>query len=136
MASAGWLCRKVACGRRNPATTQKCECGSRRPKKRVPAHRKALRDFSYEQYVEVNREIHGVDEECAVCGRERDPDRRLDRDHDHRAANVSPAAGRPRGLVCVTDNILMPPKLTADKAEEIAAYLRRVEDFYAAEEAA
>lgn len=123
MASQGWLCRRVACGNRNPATKQKCVCGAKRPKKRVPAHRQALRDVTYEQYLELNKTIHGVGEVCAVCGRERSEDRRLDRDHSH-------STGQPRGLTCVGDNILMPPKMTAHKARQIADYLERVDDFY------
>lgn len=126
MASQGWLCRRVACGNRNDPKTQKCVCGARRPKKRVPAHRKALRDVTYEQYLHLNSLIHHVGEECAICGRGRSEERRLDRDHSH-------TTGEARGLVCVGCNILMPPKMTARKAEWIAAYLRRVEDFYARE---
>ena len=123
-----WLCRRVACGRRNPATSQKCECGDRRPKKRVPAHAKALRDVSYEAYLDVNERIHGVDEVCAVCGKERDQDRRLDRDHEH--SRKVPWHGKPRGLCCVECNILMPPKLLPERARQIAAYLTRVENYY------
>ena len=123
MASQGWLCRRVACGTRNDPKTQKCVCGARRPKKRVPAHRKALRDVTYEDYIALNEAIHGVGEVCAVCGKGRSEERRLDRDHSH-------STGQPRGLTCVNDNILMPPKLTAAKAREIADYLERVEIFY------
>jgi hypothetical protein len=132
--NAGWLCRRVRCGYRNEPQAKKCQgCGGLRPKKRVVAHKKALRDKTYADYLEVNQEIHGVYEECAVCGRPRDlDDRRLDRDHDHTSG--APHSGKPRGLVCVGDNILMPPKLTAAKAQEIANYLQRVEDFYSDEE--
>ena len=122
-----WLCRRVACGRRNPATSQKCECGARRPKKRVAPHAKALRDVSYDAYLDVNERIHGVDEVCAVCGKEREG-RRFDRDHDHTSG--APWSGKPRGLVCVRCNLLMPPKLTPEISRLIAAYLTRVEDYY------
>ena len=138
MASRGWTCRRIHCGRLNPPHSKKCPgCGARRPKKRVPEHAKALRDVSYEAYVDVNERIHGVDEVCAVCGASvssSNPDRRFDRDHDHTTG--FPWSGKPRGLVCVSDNILMPPKLTPAKAREIAAYLTRVEEYYAGDEAA
>jgi hypothetical protein len=129
MASQGWLCRRVRCGMRNDPKAKKCfACGGLRPKKRVVAHKKASRDVTYEQYLKLNEEIHGVGEVCAVCGRERSQHRKLDRDHDH-------TTGEPRGLTCVGDNILMPPKMTAAKAQQIADYLQRVEDHYGHEQA-
>src|SRR6266498_4014041 len=89
VSSRGWTCRRVRCGHLNTPAKRKCEaCGGPRPKKRVPAHRQALRDVSYEEYLELNQEIHGVGEECALCGRP-PRTRRLDRDHDH-------VHGRPR----------------------------------------
>ncbi len=133
MASQGWLCRRAACGTRNAPKTQKCVCGARRPKKRVPAHKKALHDFTYFDYLALNGKVHHVYEECAVCGRPRQEERRLDRDHDHTSGQ--PWSGQPRGLVCVACNILMPPKMTAGKAREIADYLQRVEDHYGREAA-
>jgi ribosomal protein L37E len=133
MASAGWLCRRVGCGMRNEPRKKKCfSCGSPRLKKRVPPHKKALRDVPYETYIILNRDVHHLGEVCAVCGKERSQDRRLDRDHDHTTGQ--PWSGKPRGLVCVGCNILMPPKMTAGKAREIASYLTRVEDFYSDEE--
>ena len=123
MASQGWLCRRVACGTRNPPTTQKCVCGAKRPKKRVPAHRKALRDVTYEQYLELNGSIHGRNEECALCLRP-PRTRRLDRDHDH-------GTGRPRGLLCARCNQRL--ERGADTEEWLEAalrYVRRVNSYY------
>ena len=123
-----WTCPR--CGRRNERIKQRCEtvlCQGRRPKRRVPAHAKTLRDDPYPVYVAVAEAIHGVtDESCCVCGKPRTQERRHDRDHDH-------LTGKPRGLACAGNrgcNALMPSWLTAERAEAIAAYLRRVEGFY------
>jgi hypothetical protein len=94
----------------------------------VPAHRQALRDFTYADYLVLNEEIHGVGEECAICGRGLSGNRRFDRDHDHTTGYVW--SGKPRGLACVSCNILMPPKMTAHTARLIANYLERVESYY------
>jgi ribosomal protein L40E len=133
MPRAGWLCRRVRCGYRNEPQAKKCQgCGGLRPKKRVVAHKKALRDLHYDSYLIVNQVVHGVGEVCAVCGKERDQDRKFDRDHDHTTG--FPWSGKPRGAVCVRCNLLMPPKLTPEISRLIAAYLTRVEDFYSDEE--
>lgn len=119
-----WSC---SCGERWPRTKQLCTCGKRRPKKRVPAHARTLRDDPYAVYVAVAEAIHGVtDESCCVCGKPCSQERRHNRDHDH-------LTGKPRGLACAGNrgcNALMPSWLTAERAELIAAYLRRVEVFY------
>src|SRR6266511_1406504 len=91
MSSRGWTCRRVTCGTLNPPTKKKCECGAKKPKKRVPAHKKALRDFTYEDYLGWTQEIHEAGEVCGLCGKP-PKTRRLDRDHDH-------ATGNPRGLL-------------------------------------
>ena len=134
MASQGWLCRRVRCGTRNEPAKKKCVgCGGARPKKRVPAHKQALRDVTYLDYITVSEEIHGVvGEYCCVCEKGRDG-RRLDRDHDHTTG--ASWSGKPRGLVCVRCNLLMPPKLTPEIARLIAAYLTRVEAHYEQEAA-
>jgi hypothetical protein len=86
--------------------------------------------LSYERYVEINREIHGVtDESCAVCGKPRAQDRRHDRDHDHDRTENS--YGRPRGLACPGDwgcNKVM-SKLTLERARAIVGYLAAKEQF-------
>jgi hypothetical protein len=78
-----WLCR---CGHRNERVWLKCRgdnCGRARPKNRRPAHAHAL-DIAYDHYVDLNAEVHGVDElTCALCGGPRRGDIRLDRDHAH-----------------------------------------------------
>jgi hypothetical protein len=116
-----WSCR---CGYRNERAKRKClSCGKAKPKKRVPKHAETLRDDGYEHYVKVAEALHGVrDERCCVCGRPRSAERRHDRDHDHNT-------GKPRGLACVVCNKLMPHQLTAERAELIAAYLRRAEKY-------
>ena len=122
-----WLCR--GCGARNERIRQKCDCGRKRPAKRVPAHAKTLRDDSYAVYEKVNLELHGpaFDGEwtpdcCGVCGKPPGTARHMDRDHDH-------VTGKPRGLACPGNtgcNALMPRQLTLERARLIVAYLERV----------
>ena len=144
-----------SCGTRNDREggRRKCvNCGRPLPKRRVPAHARALRDNSYAHYVQVAREIHGVaDESCCVCGKPRPQSRHHDRDHFHRG----PFAGLPRGLACGGNqgcNVLMLPWIDAVTAWAIAdakvethdpdsgrwgligEYLSRAETFYAARE--
>lgn len=129
MPSAGWLCIRVRCGYRNEPKKQKCvNCGAKRPKKRVPAHRKALRDFTYQDYLALNQQIHGRDEECAICGK-LPQTRRLDRDHSH-------ATGVPRGLLDARCNQRL--ERGADTEEWLAAalaYIQRVNRHYEQEAA-
>lgn len=151
-----WLC---GCGTRNERIKQKCsnpDCDRRRPKKRVPAHARTLRDDPYPVYEKVNAELHGAafggewtPDCCGVCGKPPSQDRRNDRDHGHRRGD--PAYGKPRGLACGGDtgcNVLMLPWVTsataegiaqakrvagepdAERWELIAAYLERVEVYY------
>lgn len=125
-----WTC---PCGTRNERAggRKKCaSCSKAAPKAKVPKHAVALRDVSYDQYVELNALIHGCGEECAVCGREPSQERRHDRDHGHDQSEVTYA--KPRGLACGGDwgcNKLM-AKLTLEKARQIVAYLERAEVFY------
>lgn len=122
-----WLC--AGCGTRHERTRQKCGCGRSRPKPRVPAHARTLRDDSYQVYVQVARDIHGVtDESCCVCGKPRSQERRHDRDHGHLKGSL--AFGKPRGLACVSCNRLMPRELDAPRARLITDYLERVDDYY------
>ncbi len=142
-----WTC---VCGERWPRTKQKCTCGKRRPKKRVPAHARTLRDDSYSVYVQVARDIHGVaDESCCACGKPRKQESHHDRDHEHN--RTVPWFGKPRGLLCGGNqgcNVLLVPWITPEVAGGIYAaklrqnepdrdrwgqlwlYLKRVEAFY------
>lgn len=129
-----WLCPK--CGYRNARTSQRCiffvgdgdRCQGRRPKRRVPAHARTLRDDPYTVYRDVNERLHGhafgpewTPDCCGVCGKPPSTARHMDRDHDH-------ATGLPRGLACPGNtgcNALMPRQLTLERARLIVAYLER-----------
>ena len=127
---AYWLC--AGCSRRNERAHIKCRtegCNRTRPKKRVPKHAEILRDKSYnEGWPELSVEIHGGQlHACGVCGRMPNKLRNHDRDHDH-------DTGKPRGIACPGRygcNMFMPQGLTAARAQQIADYLKRVEEFYA-----
>lgn len=123
-----WTCK--SCRWKNVRTASgKCGmCGLQtKPKRRVPKHAQTLRDDSYDTYVQVNLSVHGVEDECAVCGKPPSQERRLDRDHDH-------VHGRPRGLACHLCNRLMPKQLTLERARAVVSYLERVEAHYSQEE--
>ena len=124
MARRYWTCRK--CSHRNERTSsRRCQgCSENtKPKARVSAHAKTLRDDSYDLYVEVAQVLHGVtDEACCVCGRPRHEAMRHHRDHDH-------VSGKPRGLACFQCNSLMPRLLTLERARLVVAYLERAERF-------
>lgn len=123
MANRYRVCQK--CHYRYEKIKQKCpSCGKARPKKRVPKHAQTLRDHSYEHYVAVSAEIHGVeDESCCVCRKPKSEGRKHDRDHDH-------LTGNPRGLACHKCNRLMPHWMDAHRAQLVADYLKRVETYY------
>jgi hypothetical protein len=144
-----WNCPECK-WRNEPGHSRTCaKCGKvTRPKRRVTRHAHTLRDDSYAAYARVAAEIHGViDDSCNVCGKPRPETRRWDRDHGH-------IDGRPRGIVCGGNsgcNVLMAKWVTAATARGIAdakdiayepdaprwhliaAYLERVEAFYARE---
>jgi Recombination endonuclease VII len=137
-----WRCRK--CGTRNPRTAQICrgytadprgnlglrKCAQRRPKPRVAKHARTLRDDPYTEYARIAAEIHGVtDESCCCCGKPRSQERRHDRDHGHLQGSLS--YGKPRGLLCVPCNRLMPRELTAERSQLVTQYLERVDQHYA-----
>jgi recombination endonuclease VII len=104
-----WTCRK--CGSQWTRRKQRCTCGRARPKKRGPAHRRAL-DYPYEWYVEQ------FGERCGICGWEPTPfnERRLDRDHDH-------DTGEPRGLLCWLCNKRLDKRADVDWLLNAANYL-------------
>lgn len=76
-------------------------------------------DMTYEDYVTLNG-----GEFCGVCGRKPSANRRLDRDHDHRAMH-------PRGLACAKCNRALPSWITVEWLEAAIAYLKRAEERYA-----
>ena len=124
-----WLCK---CGTRNERIKQKCvSCRGPRPKRRVPAHARTLRDDPYTVYEQVNAELHGpafggewTADCCGVCGKP-PKSRRHDRDHDH-------ATGKARGLACWHCNREVLRHATLDDLRAAVAYLERVEAFYSA----
>ena len=133
MARRYWSCRK--CSHRNERTASKrCTgCGEEtKPKKRVPKHAEVLRDTPYEAYAELSQLIHGGElHNCAVCGRAPTKVKRHDRDHDHRIV------GRARGIACSYCNRERLRGIAGvQEALLVAAYFRRVEDYYREEEVA
>lgn len=132
-----WLCQ--GCGTRNERRKIKCtnpDCNRRRPKRRVPAHARTLRDDPYPVYERLNGEIHAgafgggwTSDCCGVCGKAPSTERHMDRDHDH-------TNGKPRGLACPGNqgcNALMPRQMTLERARQVVAYLERVEAYRAAQ---
>ncbi len=143
------LCK---CGTRNDRIggRTKCvnpDCGKTLRKLPQARHKLILRD-GYAPFVQAASEIHGVtDESCCVCGKPRPQEGHWDRDHDH-------ITGVARGLACNGNqgcNVLMAKWVSAATAggiaraktlagepdamrwNMIAAYLARVENFYARE---
>lgn len=115
--SRGWTCQRVAkgvrCATKNDGRKRKCvKCGKHRPKKRIPEHRLALKNYTYEDYIALNGGEH-----CAICGRG-PTNRRLDRDHDHHTC-------KPRGLLCARCNRALPNWITPLWLHAAAAYLTR-----------
>jgi hypothetical protein len=107
-----WRCR--GCLSVNAPRTRKCAaCSKARPKKRRPAHLKAL-ELPYEAFLAANG---GVDL-CGICGSE-GKTRKLHRDHDHKGS------GKPRGLLCFPCNAALRPYMDLAWIEKAAAYLRR-----------
>lgn len=76
----------------------------------------AALDLPYEHYIEINGGEH-----CGICGAARSPDRRLQRDHDHRGP------GHPRGLLCFACNRWLRGFMTIDWMRRAIAYLERAE---------
>lgn len=125
------LCK---CGTRYERIKRKCPgCARVRPKPLRPAHEKALEN-TYETFRAFNERVHGPafgpewqPDDCGVCGKRSNPERRHDRDHGHRKTEHS--YGKMRGLACPGDsgcNMLM-KGLTAVRARQIADYMERAE---------
>lgn len=118
MASKPWKCRKKSCQAVNPPGKRKCwKCGKLKPPKRIPAHRKVLKELTYEDFIELNG-----GEFCWIHRAQGLPDpyrtKRLQRDHDHNT-------GQARGLLCYQCNRWLAPWITPEFLEAAAAYLRR-----------
>lgn len=112
-----WTCQRVRggvkCGQVNARINQKCKrCEGPRPKRKQPAHRAVLAERPYGWWVEL------FGERCGICGAERTPARRLDRDHDHKTGAV-------RGLLCHRCNRALPHWANAEWLRAAAAYLER-----------
>lgn len=138
------------------------DCGELLPKRRVTKHKRQLRDVPYPEWERISFEIHGTVWEygaCGVCGR-MPIGNRHDRDHDHDTGQIRGLACTgdfgcnrmmPRKLTAERARVLaqlldldlyyveadalrpyLPRDLTPERAEQIAGYLTRVEDFYAA----
>lgn len=113
MAPRYWTCRK--CKARWPrAGKRSCEaCGTKAPPSRRPKHQLAL-EVPYERWVEV------FGERCGVCVRPPGPNRRLDRDHDHKT-------GKGRGVLCHRCNKALPSWVTTQWLRKAIDYLDRAE---------
>jgi hypothetical protein len=75
----------------------------------------AALDVPYEEYIVLNG-----GEFCGICGAERKPERRLQRDHCHRT-------GHPRGLLCFACNRWLRGFMTVEWMRSAIAYLERAE---------
>jgi hypothetical protein len=110
MANRTWTCK--GCRSKVSARKRRCpECGQMRPTRRRPQHQMVL-DVPYELWVER------FGERCGICDRPPGPNRRLDRDHDHKT-------GEPRGLLCHRCNRALPDWVTIDWLRRAIAYLAR-----------
>lgn len=106
-----WTCR--SCKLILPRTTQKCSCGQVRPAARRPKHQMVLDTVPYEMWVAR------FGERCGICGRPPGPNRRLDRDHDHRT-------GLWRGVLCHRCNRALPDWITVQWLRAAITYLERM----------
>lgn len=88
-------------------------CGLPRPPKRRPKHQLIL-DLPYEVWVAR------FGENCGICGRPPGPNRKLDRDHDHRT-------GEMRGVLCHRCNRALPDWMTVAWLRAAIAYLIKKE---------
>ena len=112
MARTCTRCRTVSKPRQ-----RKCgACGKALPKKRPPAHMKAL-GLPLEAYIEANGGYEG----CWVCRELGIPPMGgpLQRDHEHKGD------GKPRGLLCIYHNRKLGPAYTLELVRAYHAYLER-----------
>jgi hypothetical protein len=121
-----WTCRK--CKNVNRRTSsRRCEkCGENTKRaRRPPAHKAALDATSYADAAVLSVLIHGGEPHaCGVCGALKPEGRKNHREHDHET-------GRLRGLACFQCNATVLGDRTAAEIRSAAAYLDRVDAFYA-----
>jgi Recombination endonuclease VII len=117
-----WTCKRQRngqrCGAVNAARKRNCEaCGLPRQRRQTSKdkHEAALRDLTYEDYIEING-----GEFCGICGCGPGT-RRLHRDHEHKGD------GTARGLLCFRHNLVIPDYMTLELARAVVAYLERFE---------
>lgn len=107
-----WKCQ--GCKKRSSTRKRKCEhCGRAKPKRKPPAHKDILK-VPYEKWAE----LYGHN--CNICGKEPNPERRHDRDHDHKS-------GVSRGILCVSCNRPLTTRLTPEWLRKAADYLDRAD---------
>lgn len=120
-----WTCQRVTsgvkCGHVNAARKRNCgHCQKPRPARKRPAHMSALA-LPYAYYVEING-----GERCGICGAPASPNRKLDRDHEHKGVGFA------RGLLCWSCNRQLKHTSTVTWLRAAADYLERAEDRRAA----
>lgn len=121
MAARTWTCQRVTdgikCGSVNPKRNLICKtCGKRRPVTKREAHFSVL-DLPYEVFVAAN----GGLERCGICGAQPSPDRKLDRDHEHKGD------GLVRGVLCHSCNRTLGPRMESSARQggmTLAQWLR------------
>lgn len=126
MAPRTWTCQRRSggskCGHVNPKRKQICErCGKKRSATKKKAHTKAL-DLPYEVFVVAN----GGSEDCGICGTPPTPERRNDRDHEHKDS------GLVRGLLCHSCNRTLGPRMEASARQggmTLSEWLRAAADY-------
>jgi hypothetical protein len=126
MAARVWTCQRVSkgipCKHVNPKIKQICEaCGKRRPASKRESHFDALK-LPYAVFVIAN----GGSEDCGICGTKPTPERRNDRDHEHKGD------GLVRGLLCHSCNRTLGPRMEASARQggmTLAEWLRAAADY-------
>lgn len=116
-----WTCQRqtggVVCKHVNPKRRIICQsCGKKRPPTKHAAHMAALGDMNYERAVEI------FGERCGICGVGPKPDKKLQRDHEHKES------GFVRGLLCFQCNIMLKDRHTLSWMRRALAYLERSEE--------
>jgi hypothetical protein len=126
MAARTWICQRssggVRCAHVNPKRKHICEsCGKRRSASKREPHFDALKQ-PYEVFVIAN----GGSEDCGICGAKPSPERRNDRDHEHKGDGLA------RGLLCHSCNRTLGPRMEASARQggmTLAQWLRAAADY-------